>query len=286
MSLEARELHLAKYRIYNSIYYELHAKESREHSRSYRKEHRQETNTAIRAYYIRYPERLIVHNAKMRAKRYGVSFDLTSEYVKSCIPLDGYCPITLQAFERGEGKVGPKSMTLDRVIPELGYVIGNVLVVSHLANTIKQNCTDPLIFRRVADYVESGKLPVSSTQEIDRAHLYIDHPERITIRDARHRAKKRGVPCEITAKDIRGCFPLDGCCPITRSPFERGRGKCGPQSMSLDRIVPELGYVPGNIAVISHLANTIKQNCTDPEVFRRIANYLEATQRPTLREAG
>jgi hypothetical protein len=45
--------------------------------------------------------------------------------------------------------------------------------------------------------------------------------------------------------------------------------------MSLDRIKPELGYVLGNIAIISHLANTIKQNCTDPEVFRRLADYVE-----------
>jgi len=35
-----------------------------------------------------------------------------------------------------------------------------------------------------------------------------------------------------------------------------------------------LGYVPGNIAVISHFANTMKQNCTDSEVFRRLADYL------------
>jgi hypothetical protein len=34
-------------------------------------------------------------------------------------------------------------------------------------------------------------------------------------------------------------------------------------------------YVPGNIAVISHLANTIKQNCTNPEVFSRLADYVE-----------
>jgi hypothetical protein len=45
--------------------------------------------------------------------------------------------------------------------------------------------------------------------------------------------------------------------------------------MSLDRIDPVLGYVQGNIAVISHLANTLKNNCTDPQVFRRIAEYLE-----------
>jgi hypothetical protein len=97
---------------------------------------------------------------------------------------------------------------------------------------------------------------------------------------------RHGVPFAIKAKDIRACFPKDGYCPITRLPFERGEGKCGPQSMSLDRIIPELGYVPGNIAVISHLANAIKQNCTDPEIFRRIADYLEEAQKPALRKAG
>ncbi len=115
---------------------------------------------------------------------------------------------------------------------------------------------------------------------------YTDHPEKLLVKFARKRAKDNGVPFNITAEDIRYCFPADGCCPITKQPFERGNGKVGPRSMSLDRIIPELGYVPGNIAVISHLANTIKQNCTDPEVFRRIADYLERAQEPVLKKAG
>ena len=76
--------------------------------------------------------------------------------MKSVVPTDGRCPITREPFVRGEGKVGPRSMTLDRIIPELGYVAGNIAVISHLANTIKQNCTDPSIFRRLADYMERG----------------------------------------------------------------------------------------------------------------------------------
>jgi hypothetical protein len=177
-------------------------------------------------------------------------------------------------------------MTLDRIIPEFGYVPGNVLIVSHLANTIKQNCTDPLVFRRVADYVETGKLPKCSTQSRGLVELYANHPEKIMIKGARDRAKKQGVPCEVTAKYVRSCFPEDGHCPITGQPFKHGDGKCGPQSMSLDRIIPEVGYVQGNITVISHLVNTIKQDCTDPEVFRRIADYLEKTQEPVLKKAG
>ena len=47
-----------------------------------------------------------------------------------------------------------------------------------------------------------------------------------------------------------------------------GRGKKGavPSSPSLDRIIPELGYVPGNVQVISHQANTMKSNATLKEL--------------------
>ena len=95
------------------------------------------------------------------------------------------------------------------------------------------------------------------------------------LKTASKRARERGLPFSITAADIKAAIPRDGRCPITRELFVRGEGKVCQTSMTLDRIKPELGYVPGNIAVVSHLANTIKQNCTDPEVFRRLALYLE-----------
>jgi len=104
---------------------------------------------------------------------------------------------------------------------------------------------------------------------------YRTHPEKMLLKNARQRARRFSVPFGITIEDILKLFPSDGCCPITKEPFEQGDGKVGPRSMSLDRINPSLGYVPGNIAVISHLANTIKSDCTDPEVFRRVARYLE-----------
>lgn len=115
---------------------------------------------------------------------------------------------------------------------------------------------------------------------------YTKHPEKLLRTLAKQRAKRYGVPFSITSEYIKSCIPADGCCPITGQPFERGVGKVGPRSMTLDRIFPELGYVPGNIAVISHLANSIKQNCTDPEVFRRVARYLEYHQGPTLKKVG
>jgi hypothetical protein len=100
-------------------------------------------------------------------------------------------------------------------------------------------------------------------------------PAKSIVSNARQRAKKVGVPFDITVQDVLKVMPPNGKCPITGLVLEFGSGIACPNSLSLDRILPELGYVRGNIRVISHLANTIKQDCTDPEVFCRLAEYLE-----------
>jgi len=50
-----------------------------------------------------------------------------------------------------------------------------------------------------------------------------------------------------------------------------------PESPTLDRFIPSKGYIKGNIAVISFRANRIRQNETDPNVFRQIAAWMEDT---------
>jgi uncharacterized protein YejL (UPF0352 family) len=49
-------------------------------------------------------------------------------------------------------------------------------------------------------------------------------------------------------------------------------------SPQLDRLVPELGYVVGNVAVISRLANTIKSNAT-PQQIRAVADWFAKSLR-------
>lgn len=83
---------------------------------------------------------------------------------------------------------------------------------------------------------------------------------------ARARAKKRGLPCTIEDADIfipRIC-PVLGIRLVTRG----GQGKSGGRkdSATLDCLVPEKGYVPGNVCVISHRANMIKTNATEAEL--------------------
>jgi hypothetical protein len=79
---------------------------------------------------------------------------------------------------------------------------------------------------------------------------------------ARCRARKAGLPFNLTAKDV----VIPEVCPALGVPLFVGR-RLGPFSPTLDRIVPERGYVRGNIIVISNLANRIKTNAGSTEIL-------------------
>lgn len=106
------------------------------------------------------------------------------------------------------------------------------------------------------------------------------------VRAARQRAREKGLPADITPAYVRSIWPEDDCCPIRRVKFASLSFRGGPQpnSPSLDRIDPSLGYVRGNVAIISQAANRVKQNETDPLLFRQIADWLERAI-PAARQA-
>jgi hypothetical protein len=80
---------------------------------------------------------------------------------------------------------------------------------------------------------------------------------------ARARANRSGVPFDLMPGDIL----IPEVCPILGIPLAIGAKKAGPCSPSLDRIKPGLGYVPGNIQVISSRANTLKRDATPQELL-------------------
>lgn len=88
--------------------------------------------------------------------------------------------------------------------------------------------------------------------------------------NARDRAIKKGLPFDLTTDYLAEIFPDDFICPVLGIKMEWGGGRGGggcatDNSPSLDRFVPELGYVPGNVAIISHKANSMKGNGTVEE---------------------
>ena len=89
----------------------------------------------------RYPKYNIWKNAKARATKYDLPFSITQDDFE--IPT--HCPVLgIELYHNYDGKRGSRidnSPTLDRIVPELGYVPGNVLIVSRKANLIKSNAT-------------------------------------------------------------------------------------------------------------------------------------------------
>lgn len=88
---------------------------------------------------------------------------------------------------------------------------------------------------------------------------------------AKRRAASRGIPFEITVEDI----VLPTHCPVLGMELVRNNGSVcgGKNSYSLDRIVPALGYVKGNVQVISRMANAMKQDAT-PEQLHMFAMWI------------
>lgn len=79
------------------------------------------------------------------------------------------------------------------------------------------------------------------------------------------RAKANGTPFTIELSDI----VIPEVCPVLGIPIKPQNGKgqgFHPDSPSLDRIRPELGYVKGNVRVISARANLLKSDATSAEI--------------------
>ena len=116
----------------------------------------------------------------------------------------------------------------------------------------------------------------SSYQARYYRRLREQEPERIIWSTAKRRAKKNNIPFELRPADIRDVWPADGLCPVLGIPLLMNEGgSYGPNSPSLDRVIPEIGYRVGNIALISMRANLVKSGETDPDIFRRVADWLE-----------
>lgn len=92
------------------------------------------------------------YNAKRRAAKKGVPFDLSGAYIYSILP--DKCPVFGTTFKFSGNKVlGPSSPSVDRINPTQGYVEGNVVIISLKANQIK-NAFALKDIRRVADWME------------------------------------------------------------------------------------------------------------------------------------
>jgi hypothetical protein len=89
---------------------------------------------------------------------------------------------------------------------------------------------------------------------------------RTLMTQIKHRAKLKNLPFNLTLEYV---LSLDSKqCPVfgTKLLWASERIKNDPNSPSLDKISPDLGYVQGNVAFLSFRANCIKSDATAKEL--------------------
>jgi hypothetical protein len=89
-----------------------------------------------------------------------------------------------------------------------------------------------------------------------------DNAEMRMLISARNRAKNESIPFTININDI----VIPEYCPVLGIKLDRDGGKCNDSTPSLDRFIPQLGYIKENVHVISWRANWIKQNSSLIEI--------------------
>lgn len=103
------------------------------------------------------------------------------------------------------------------------------------------------------------------------------HWHKRVTQECKARAAKKGVPFDMKPEDL--LIPSTGCppthCPVfphIKLDYDAGEDRrCWP---SVDRIVPKLGYVTGNVWVISFSANTWKYTGSNPAEHQRIIEIM------------
>lgn len=101
------------------------------------------------------------------------------------------------------------------------------------------------------------------------------YPEKQLLIEAKSRAKKLDIEFDIELSDIT----IPSKCPILGidikvKPYLKHGTTHWQHSPSLDRVDPNKGYVKGNVAVISHRANQIKNNGTIDE-HKSVVKYMQ-----------
>ena len=78
--------------------------------------------------------RYLWERAKARSKIRGIEFNIEV----SDIVIPDICPVLLIPIQKNRG-IKDNSISLDRIDPTKGYIVGNIMVISYLANAMKRD---------------------------------------------------------------------------------------------------------------------------------------------------
>lgn len=122
--------------------------------------------------------------------------------------------------------------------------------------------------QKVKEWKRTKPSPEAAKRRRDRWEAR--NPTYILWNAAKQRAKRDGLEFSLD----RGDIVIPETCPLLGMPIKRGR-RGDDQCPSLDRIDNSLGYVPGNVWVISWLANKMKATATKEQLDAFAVNWLK-----------
>lgn len=122
------------------------------------------------------------------------------------------------------------------------------------------------------DYFWCSRIKEASPGHVERRQYMVsDNQCRVCrlLAKARERSIEKKIAFSLTRSDIK----WNDICPYLGIPLIFGSRKLHMSSPSLDRINSALGYIPGNVEVISYQANTMK-HAASPEQLLKFARVI------------
>ena len=120
---------------YMKEYYQKNKERLTEYQKEYDKS-RAKPTTEVYRYFGERASKL-----KIKSRKNKILYDLDGKYLQSIYPEDGKCPALNVEMKAGYDSDWRLSPSVDRIDPSGGYVRGNVIWVSWLANCIKTSAT-------------------------------------------------------------------------------------------------------------------------------------------------
>lgn len=249
-------------------------------SKNYREANKEAISACKKAWYRKHAKSI---SNKNKSRRTADTIDvLIKERSYRCSPdmefsittddfvnLPTICPILGIPIIVSESRTTVNSPSLDRIDNAKGYTKDNTWIISHLANRMKNNGSDEVLYN-FCNWILGRGFKSEIQDNYDSFNNY---------RGCRERARVRGLPFTLSREDIK--VPL--LCPVLGIPLKRSNAGFNPNAASVDRIIPELGYTKENIQIISMRANTMKNNATPDQLLAFATWFLN--QRKEINES-
>lgn len=132
-----------------------------------------------------------------------------------------------------------------------------------------RKCCNNCYETNISEEIKNRDLKTKETRRINERNRHRKNPIHFIWKAAKARAKKNNLQFNIDESDII----IPEYCPVLGIKIEKSIGNSTDNSPTLDKIIPELGYIKNNICVISWRANILKRDGKLYE-FEKIILYL------------